>query len=223
MEELMRIVGKVLRLVLLVALLGVVAVGASVATAVSPTLFALVADTVEPLVAEQMPEVQTVRGAQAAEIAALKVAHEAELERARGPVQYRGEEKTVREAIRDTAERMAVRLAEGKLWRDAALPGLALPVVGVTVAAAAAAHDAADACALAGDLAALTAAFEMPAPGQQAMLCAGSVPAPGALWAQAVAEPERVRAEAEAVAGPLPPLDRALWSELSAFVGALID
>lgn len=219
----MRLIGRVLRLVLVVVLLGVFAVGGSVATVVSPALFGLVADTVEPLVAAQAPDMQTVRGAQAAEIAALRVAHEAELERARGPVQYRGAEKSVREAIRDTAERMAARLAEGKVWRDAALPGLALPVVGVTVAAAAAAHDAADACALAGDLAALTAAFEMPAPGQQALLCAGSVPAPGALWARAVANPAAVRAEAEAVAGPLPPLDRALWAELSAFVGALID
>lgn len=219
----MRLLGKVLRLVLLLVLFGVFAVGGSVATVVSPTLFALVADTVEPLVAEQMPEMQTVRGAQAGQVAALQAAHEAELERARGPVQYRGQEKSVREAIRDTAERMAVRLAEGKVWRDAALPGLALPVVGVTVAAAAAAHDGADACAMAGDLAALLAAFEMPAPGQQALLCSGAVPAPGALWARVVADPARAHAEAEAVAGPLPPLDRALWNELAAFVGALID
>lgn len=219
----MRLIGRVFRLVLVLVLLAAVAIGASVATVLSPALFTAVADVAEPLVAGQGAEVQTVRGAQAARIAALQAEHEAALERARGPVLYRGAERSVPEAIRDTAERLAARLEAGKAWREAALPGLALPVVGATVAAANAAHEAADACAMAEDVAALTAAFEMPAPSVQAVVCAGSVAAPDALWSRVVADPAAVHAEAEAAMGALPPLDRALYDKLADFVGALID
>lgn len=214
----LRFLGRLVKLALFLILLAVAAAGGGAAVATSRLAF----DTVTDLL-EQAGPVETVRAAQAEEMAALEQAHLLELERARGPVSYRGGEVTVGEAVRDTAERAAARATAASARELASVPAEAMPYVGVSAILAAAAADLADACALMQDMDALAEAFGVRSSADTAAVCARSAPEAAAVWQSVTAAPQAVWAEAQAVHEGLPAWSAGdVWQGLSGFVGALV-
>jgi hypothetical protein len=207
---------------LFVALLAVAAAAGSAATVASTLVFDLAADAFDRFAAPMLPAVSTVRARQAADTARLTAAHEQALARARGPVRYRGADATVREAVKDTAERVSRRVATATARNVATLPGEALPYVGAAVAVAATAWEVKDACALMEEMAELAAAFELGASPETATVCGQPVPTRAQIWAEVVESPGDVWAEARGLVGEIPPLSRDTWTNLSAFIGSLL-
>jgi hypothetical protein len=207
---------------LFVVLLAVAAAAGSAATVASTLVFDMASDLYDRFAAPMLPTVTTVRARQAADTARLNTAHEQALARARGPVRYRGADATVKDAVKDTADRISRRVATATARNVATLPGEALPYVGAAVAVAATAWEVQDACALMQEMAELATAFEVGTPPERDSVCGQPVPTRAEIWAAVVESPAEVRADAEGLVGEIPALSRDTWTNLSAFIGSLL-
>lgn len=105
------------------------------------------------------------------------------------PVTYRGKRIAAREAVKDTAERVARRTAFASSRNLASMAGEALPVIGVGVIVAATAWELSDACAMMGEMRALDAAFNPDDPETDDEVCGMKPPTRAELWASIKASP----------------------------------
>jgi len=105
------------------------------------------------------------------------------------PVTYRGKRIAAREAVKDTAERVARRTTFATSRNLASMAGEALPMVGVGVIVAATAWELSDACALMGEMRELDAAFNPNDPMTDDEICGMKPPTRAELWASIKASP----------------------------------
>lgn len=105
------------------------------------------------------------------------------------PVTYRGQRLAAREAVKDTAERVARRTTFATSRNLASMAGEALPMIGVGVIVAATAWELSDACALMGEMRALDAAFNPNDPVTDDEICGMKPPTRAELWASIKASP----------------------------------
>lgn len=125
-------------------------------------------------------------------------------EMANSPVTYRGSRMAAREAVKDTADRVARRTAIATTRNIASMPGEALPVIGVGVIAAATAWELSDACAMMGEMRALDAAFNPDDPVTPDEVCGMKVPTRAELWQMIKSSPGAVWEGAKAMYDGLP-------------------
>lgn len=105
------------------------------------------------------------------------------------PVTYRGQRLAAREAVKDTAERVARRTTFATSRNLASMAGEALPMIGVGVIVAATAWELSDACALMGEMRELDAAFNPNDPVTDDEICGMKPPTRAELWASIKASP----------------------------------
>ncbi|WP_415391788.1 hypothetical protein [Paracoccus sp. SJTW-4] len=105
------------------------------------------------------------------------------------PVTYRGKRIAAREAVKDTAERVARRTTFATSRNLASMAGEALPMIGVGVIVAATAWELSDACALMGEMRELDAAFNPNDPVTDDEICGMKPPTRAELWASIKASP----------------------------------
>ena len=111
-------------------------------------------------------------------------------ELAERPVTYRGSKRLAREAVADTSERVARRVAAGAVRTVASAGGEALPLVGVGVVAAATAYDLYDACEMMKELHALDVAFNPDSAISDREVCGMRAPTKEEIWTSVKASPE---------------------------------
>ena len=104
-------------------------------------------------------------------------------------VTYRGKRVAAREAVKDTAGKVARRTAFASSRNIGSMVGEALPVVGVGVIVAATAWELSDACALMGDMRELDAAFNPDDPVTDDEICGLKPLTSAEIWASIKASP----------------------------------
>lgn len=174
---------------LLMILLTLASLALSVAMTLFPAVLGAVASGVEALsgrktvVAEAraresrlLADLDAERAARRSETAALR------RELAQQAVPYRGSRVAMREAVHDTAERVARRSSVAAGRTLGSTVGEALPVLGVGVIVAATAWELHDSCELMKDMRALDAAFNPEDPVSEDEICGLKPPTRDELW-----------------------------------------
>ncbi|MBM9593473.1 hypothetical protein [Roseitranquillus sediminis] len=106
-------------------------------------------------------------------------------------VRYRGQVRTVREAVSDTADRIARRTATATARNVAAIPAEAVPLFGIAVIAGATAWELKDACDLMADIHALNVAFDpsLANDPERHEACGRQVPTRAEIWSMVAGDP----------------------------------
>ena len=104
-------------------------------------------------------------------------------------VNYRGSKRLAREAVADTSERVARRVAAAATRTVASTAGEALPLFGVGVIAAATAYELYDACEMMKELHALDVAFNPESAIAEREVCGMQAPTQTEIWAAVKASP----------------------------------
>ena len=231
--NLIRSVWSVLRLGVkwtsIVILMLLAAVVGSLATAATNLVFGLATSVVEMVIpnggirSHHLSEMTHLQTAHANQLTDLRRSHADELSRARAPVRYRGGTRSVKDAVRDTTDRVSRRVASATARNIAILPGEALPYVGVTVAVAATAWEVNDACALMNEMAELAAAFDVGVPDERDKVCGQSVPSSDEIWQVVLESPQDVWNAARNVVGDIPTLSQSVWETISEFFSRIMQ
>ena len=153
--------------------------------------------------------------AQADELASVKrqVARQTDEIASLRHVQYRGQTKTVSEAVAHTVGRIAGRTANATARNLVAMPAEAVPLFGIAVIAGATAWEIHDACALMQDLHELNVAFDSSQANDpdRYEACGREVPSPIEVWRQMSVDPGGVLEQQPQEYGPLPSFERPGW------------
>ena len=142
-------------------------------------------------------------------------------ELADGPVVYRGTRMAAREAVKDTATRVARRTAVATSRNLGSMAAEALPAVGIGVIAAATAWELHDACQLMGEMRALDAAFNPDDPVTEDDICGITPPTRDQLWAAIKASPGAAWDKATAMYDGLPDLPSDPSAAIAGWAGAI--
>lgn len=196
---------------LLMILLTLASLALSVAMTIFPAVLGAVATGVEAMTGRKtvvtqararetrlLSELETERVARRTETAALR------RELAEHAVPYRGTRVAMREAVHDTAERVARRSSVAAGRTLGSTVGEALPVVGVGVIVAATAWELRDSCELMKDMRALDAAFNPDDPVSEDEICGLKPPTRDEVWQAVRNSPGAAWDSARGLYGELP-------------------
>ncbi len=122
-------------------------------------------------------------------------------------VDYRGAKRPIKEAVKDTSERIAKRTAAAAGRNVATMPGESVPVYGIAVVVAATTWEIADACAMMRDMHALDVAFNPENAISDRKVCGLRVPTAKELWEQIKKAPGDVWSRMKGFDFALPDVD----------------